>query len=96
MAPADVGFLRVGGVDLGLLVLKLNFIEPGAQHRPGGGAVLVLGTLALTGNDDAGGEMGDAHRAVGSVDVLAAGTGGAIGVDADILVRNFDLDVDRR
>jgi hypothetical protein len=41
---------------------------------------------------DAGGQMGDAHRAFGLVDVLAAGAGRAIDVDAHILFRNVDLD----
>ena len=37
--------------------------------------------------------MGDAHRAVGLVDVLAAGARGAVGVDAQILVVDLDLDL---
>ena len=42
--------------------------------------------------------MGDAHRAFGLVDVLAAGAGRAIDVDAHLLVGNVDLDglVDHR
>ena len=42
--------------------------------------------------------MGDAHRAFGLVDMLAAGAGGAIDVDAHILFRDVDLDglVDHR
>src|SRR2546429_4133767 len=34
------------------------------------------------GHDDAGRQMGDAHRGVGDVDVLSAGAAGAVGVDA--------------
>ena len=45
------------------------------------------------GHDDAGRHMGDAHRRVGGVDVLAAGARGAHRVDADILVADFDVDV---
>ena len=39
------------------------------------------------------GKMGDAHRALGLVDVLATGAGRAIGIDPHILLRNVDLDV---
>jgi hypothetical protein len=37
--------------------------------------------------------MGDAHRRIGLVDVLAARARGAIGVDAQFLVDKLDLDV---
>ena len=37
--------------------------------------------------------MRDAHRRVGLVDVLAAGARGPIGVDAEVLVDQLDLDV---
>jgi hypothetical protein len=36
-------------------------------------AVLDLAALVLAGDDDAGGLVGEAHRGVGGVDVLAAG-----------------------
>ena len=39
------------------------------------------------------GHVGDAHGAVGLVDVLAAGTRRAVGVDAQILVVDLDLDL---
>ena len=39
------------------------------------------------------GQVGDAHRRVGLVDVLAAGAGGAVGVDAQ--VGGVDVDLDR-
>ena len=44
------------------------------------------------------GNVRDAHRGVGGVDVLAAGAGGAIGVDAHVLLVDLDVDVvvDRR
>ncbi len=37
--------------------------------------------------------MSDAHRRVGLVDVLAAGTRGTVGIDADILIEDFNLDI---
>ena len=39
------------------------------------------------------GHVRDAHRRVGRVDVLAAGAGGAIGVDAAVAFLDVDLDV---
>ncbi len=38
-------------------------------------------------------QVGDAHRRVGLVDVLAAGAGRAVGVDADVGVVHLDVDV---
>src|SRR5260370_30914373 len=55
--------------------------------------VLVLRALALALHDDARRQVGDADRAVGLVDVLAAGTRGAIRVDAQVLVVDLDLDL---
>ena len=39
------------------------------------------------------GHVGQAHRRVGLVDVLAAGALGAVGVDADVVPVDLDLDV---
>jgi hypothetical protein len=48
-------------------------------------AVLVLRALVLALDHDAGRQVGDADRRIGLVDVLAAGAGGAEGVDAQVL-----------
>ena len=42
--------------------------------------------------------MGHTDRAVGLIDVLSASSGGTIGIDAQILVQDLDLDgiVDHR
>jgi hypothetical protein len=37
--------------------------------------------------------LGDAHRAVGGVDVLPAGARGAIGVDPQVALVDLDVDV---
>ena len=42
------------------------------------------------------GQVRDAHRRVGHVDVLAAGAARAVGVDAQILLVDLDLDVFRQ
>ena len=92
MAPADIGL--AGGLGRGgvFALLQFGFVETRAQHVPGGGAVLVLRAFVLAGDHNAGRDMGDAHGAVGGVDVLAAGAGRAIGVDAAVAL--VDLDVD--
>jgi hypothetical protein len=55
---------------------------PAAAH--GLGPVLVLGALVLALHHDARGQVGDADGGVGLVDVLAAGAGGPVGVDAQV------------
>ena len=79
-------------------LLQLELVEPRAQHGVGLRAVAVLRAVGLAGDDDAGRQVGQPDRAVGLVDVLAAGAGGAVGVDAQVLVQDLDLDrlVDHR
>src|SRR6185295_7276470 len=55
--------------------------------------VLDLRALLLAGHRDVGGQMRDAHRRVGGVDVLAAGTRSTIGVDTAVALLDVDLDV---
>src|SRR6185437_1201719 len=60
------------------------------------GAILVLGPLALASGDDrvgAGRGVGQAHRAVGLVDVLPAGAGRPVGIDAQVLVVDLHVDL---
>ena len=98
MAEADIGLGGSGGLSLLFAALEFGLVKPRPQHPPGRGPVLVLRSLVLALHDDAGRKMGDAHRAVGGVDMLAARARGAIGVDANILLVDSDLDrvVDRR
>src|SRR5205085_4658455 len=93
VTPADIGLGRVHRLDLGLARLQFALIKPGAQHRECVRPVLVLGPFTLALNDDAARHVGDADRAVGLVDVLPASAGGAIGVDAQVLVVDLDLDL---
>jgi hypothetical protein len=46
----------------------------------------------LTGDGDAGRDVGDADRRIGGVDVLAASARRPIGVDAHFRFGNIDLD----
>ncbi len=63
-----------------------------AEHLPGGGAVFVLAPFVLALDDDAGGAVGETDGAVGFVDVLSSGSAGAVGVDADVGLVDFDFD----
>ena len=63
------------------------------QHLHGAVAVAVLGALGLAGDHDAGGQVREADRGVGLVHVLAAGAAGAVGVHAQVLLVDLDLDV---
>ena len=70
----------------------LLLVQPGAQDLHRLGAVLVLALLLLHRNDDAGRHMRDPHGAFGLVDVLAAGAGGTVTVDAQIALVDLDID----
>jgi len=53
----------------------------------------VLRALVLALHHDAGGEVRDAHGGIRHIDVLAAGAGGAEGVDAQVVQLDIDLDL---
>src|SRR5699024_9899426 len=87
-----------GGLDvarefllLRVLLLLAQQEQPGLQHAQRGGAVLDLRFFILHRHDDAGGDVGHAHRGVGGVHALPAGARGAEHVDLDL--RLGDLDV---
>ena len=76
----------------GVPLVEFLLVEPRLERLHRDVAVLVLGFQA-GGHNDSAGEVGDPHRGVGLVDVLAARAAGAEGVDADVLVLDVDLDV---
>ena len=92
-AEADLGHLTVLGGLFGLAFFLLDPSQAGPKHLQGGRAVLVLAPLALAGHDDPGGQVDQADRAGGLVDVLPARSAGAEDLLLEILVA--DLDVDR-
>jgi hypothetical protein len=55
-----------------LAALHFGLVKPRLQHVHRDFAVLVLAAVHLAGNDDAAGHVGDAHRQIGGVHVLAA------------------------
>src|SRR4029450_4699215 len=87
---ADLG-AALGG-QLGLLLGDGPLQQPGPQHTHGLLTVLDLRLLVLHGDHDAGGQVGDAHGRVGGVDRLAAGAGGSVDVDLEVVLVDGDLD----
>ena len=92
-AEGDVLLGAADLIELGLLLFQLQVVEPGPQHLHGHVAVLVLRPLVLARDHDAGRQVGDAHRRVGLVDVLAAGAARSVGVDPQVLLVDVDVDV---
>jgi hypothetical protein len=93
VTPAHVGLGVLEFLLLFLLLAQLVVVQLGAQPLPGHVAVAVLAAAVLALHDDASGDVRQAHRRVGLVDVLAAGAAGTVGVGAHI--GRVDLDLDR-
>ena len=93
MTPADIGFCVGFGLSCILALLKFLLIETCPQHGPCRRTVLVLGSLILTLDDNPGLYMRDPHRTVRRVDVLTTRPGSPVGVDANILFGNVNLDL---
>src|SRR5690348_3242165 len=91
-APADVGLGRFQRVPLGIALLHFQFVQLGGQHLHRAVAVGVLAALGLAGHDRVGGHVGDAHRRLGLVDVLAAGTRRTVYVGLQVGRVDVDLD----
>ena len=93
VAEADVRLLVFPRLFFGVAHLHFALVQLGLQHFHGGSTVLVLGAFVLAGNDDAGGNVRQAHGGIGLVDVLAARAAGTIGIHAQVFVFNLDVDV---
>ena len=90
-AEADVLGLAGDLGDLGFALLALQVEQLGLEHLHRPVLVLVLAALVLAAGHHAGRQVGDAHRTVGHVDVLATGARGAVGVDTKVLLVDLDL-----
>jgi hypothetical protein len=93
MPPTDIGFGGVLGIGRLLADLQLALIKARAELVIRFGAVLVLRSLVLALDDDAGWQVGDAHCGIGRVDMLAARAGCAIGVDTQFALIDIDFDI---
>src|SRR4051794_39566821 len=76
-----------------LLLGELLLVQARPEHAHRLLAVLQLGLLVLHRDHHAGRLVGDAHGRVGGVDRLAAGTGGAVDVDLEVVGVDVDVDV---
>ncbi len=90
-APTDVAFFAVVFFLFGPFFVHLDFVEAGFENGEGSGAVFDLGAVVLAGDNESGGKVGDADGGVGGVDALSAVATGAVDIDADVFVENFDL-----
>ena len=87
---ADLTFTGFGAFIVRFVALFFIELDLELLHRLV--AVHMLGFFRRLG-DDARRNMGDPHSRIGFVDVLAAGSGGAIGINPDVLCADLDLDV---
>src|SRR5882724_359915 len=77
---------------LGLLLGDHPVEQPGAQHLQRLDLVLELRLLVLLLDDQPGGKVGHAHRAVGGIDALATGAARAKHIDLEVLRLHLDVD----
>src|SRR5690606_1049292 len=89
VARADLP-LAAGGT-LGVARHALALVQPRAQDLERLGLVLVLRLFVLLGDHDAGRQMGDAHRAVGGVDRLAARAARTVDVNAQVVLVELNV-----
>src|SRR5439155_4199534 len=82
IAAADQALARRGLFLRALLPLAIE--QPRCQHRHRLRAIAVLRAIVLAFDDEPRGQVRDAHRRVGLVDVLAAGARRPKRVDADL------------
>ena len=83
VAGSDLAAAQLRLRIMGLLLLDI--VQLGAQEGKGLGLVLKLGLFRLAVHHDSGGIVGQAHCGIRGIDALAAVSGGAHHVDADIL-----------
>src|ERR1700722_4283640 len=90
---AEVDVLRLAALARDLLATfaLLTLDQLGAQHRYRLGLIGRLRALVLALDDNPGRLVRDPDRRVGLVDVLAAGTGRAVGVDLQVVVVYLDV-----
>ncbi|RMS27317.1 hypothetical protein ALP71_05775, partial [Pseudomonas coronafaciens pv. garcae] len=92
VTPANVGLGVFEGLGRCVALLHFLLVQTGPQHFHGGVLVCMLGAFVLATDHSVGRNVGDTHRRVGGVYVLTTGTGGTVGVNAQ--VRRVDVDFD--
>ena len=92
VAPCDLVLDALDILDLVHVLLLGNLIQLCLQHFHRVVAVLELAALGLAADHDAGGLMDESDSGRSLVDVLAAGTGGAVDLHLDVLGADVHLD----
>ena len=92
-APADFLDLAADVGELFGILLLLQKVQLGLQHLHGLVFVLELGALVLALHHDACRKVRDTDSRGSLVDMLAARAAGAVGVDAQILIPDLDVDI---
>ena len=94
LAAVAAPYLSAPGLGhLRLLLLPSHFEQSGLEHAQRLRLVLDLRFLVLAAHHQPGRKVGDAHRRIGGVHALAAGSRGTKRVHAQILGIDLDLDV---
>ena len=92
MTPCDLVLDALDVVDLIHVLLLGDLVQLCLQHFHRVVAVLELAALGLAADHDAGGLMDESDSGRSLVDVLAAGTGGAVDLHLDVLRADVHLD----
>src|SRR6185312_5869795 len=92
VAPAHIALRVLELLLFGHALAHLELIQARLQHLHGFRAVAVLRTVVLALHHDSGRDVRDAYGRIGLVDVLAAGTAGAVRIDAQISRVDFDFE----
>src|SRR5580765_2408169 len=74
------------------LLFHFEFVEFRAQHAHGTVTVLVLRALVLATGDQSRGDVSDAHRGIGGVDVLSAFSARPICIGTNVFRLDYDFD----
>ena len=91
VAPGGRAFFAVESFHLLLLRIDSLGVNPRQQQFHRGGAVLVLGTLTLARDDQAGRDVGDADGGFDFIHILTAFAARAEGIDAELSGRDNDV-----
>src|SRR5262245_41391157 len=83
-------------IELRLVLLELDVVEPRFQDAHRRIAVAMLRPFVLTRDHEAGRQVGNADGRIGDVDVLTTCTARPEGIDPNVLVVNHDIDVFRQ
>ena len=90
-AEGDLALLVLQMVELLALLLPVVMEQPGAQNPHRMIPIAELGPFRLGLDHDTGRNVRDPYRRIGLVDVLAACTAGAEGIDSEILIADLDV-----